>query len=76
MPRITKKGQITIPQDIREKFTLLPGTEVNIIVRDNQVLITKNRRENKFLKWLGQGKGLNKQNIDHMINQVRGRKDE
>lgn len=26
--RITSKGQVTIPQDIREKFGLLPNTEV------------------------------------------------
>jgi AbrB family looped-hinge helix DNA binding protein len=27
--RITSKGQVTIPQDIRERFGPLPGTEVN-----------------------------------------------
>lgn len=76
MPRITKKGQITIPQDIREKFTLQPGTEVDIVVKGNQVLIVKNRRENAFLKWLGRGKGHDKQNIDNMIDKIRGRTDE
>ena len=30
--RITTKGQVTIPQDIRERFGLLPHTEVEFVV--------------------------------------------
>jgi len=30
--RITSKGQVTIPQEIREKAGLLPGTEVEFEV--------------------------------------------
>ncbi|MGA1864335.1 MAG: AbrB/MazE/SpoVT family DNA-binding domain-containing protein, partial [bacterium] len=52
MPKITKKGQITIPQAIRDKFAMSPGTEVKVIARNNQVLIVKSRQENRFLKWL------------------------
>lgn len=56
MPKVTTKGQITIPQDIRNRFGFLPGIEVDIIDKDNKALIVKSTRENVFLKWLGRGK--------------------
>lgn len=39
--RITSKGQVTIPQEIREEFGLLPDTEVEFIVRRNAVHLVK-----------------------------------
>ena len=75
MPRITSKGQITIPQDIRNKFGFLPGMEVDIIVEGNKVLIVKSRRENRFMNWLGRGKRRSKIEIDQMVEEIRGRSD-
>lgn len=37
--RITSKGQVTIPVDIREKFGLLPYTEVEFVVDRGAVTI-------------------------------------
>jgi AbrB family looped-hinge helix DNA binding protein len=76
MPRITSKGQVTIPQDIRNKFGFLPGMEVDIIAEGNKALIVKSRRENRFTKWVGRGKRRSKKDIDQMIDKVRGRSDE
>jgi len=42
--RITSKGQVTIPQEIRERFGLLPDTEVEFVVRKNSVQIVKSAR--------------------------------
>jgi AbrB family looped-hinge helix DNA binding protein len=39
--RITSKGQVTIPQDIREQFGLLPDTEVDFVVKRNSVQLVK-----------------------------------
>lgn len=33
--RITSKGQVTIPKDLRERFRLLPHTEVEFIADAN-----------------------------------------
>ena len=33
--KITSKGQVTIPQAIREKYGLLPDTEVEFVETDN-----------------------------------------
>ena len=76
MPRITSKGQITIPQDIRNKFGFLPGMEVDVIVEGNKALIVKSRRENRIMNWLGCGKRRSKMEIDQMVEEIRGRSDE
>lgn len=39
--RITAKGQVTIPQDIREEAGLLPHTEVEFIVEEDGIRIVK-----------------------------------
>ncbi len=33
--RVTSKGQVTIPQEVREKLGLLPATEVEFVVEGN-----------------------------------------
>ena len=76
MPKITRKGQITIPRDIRNMFSMLPGTYVDIISEKNKVIIVKSRQENQFIKWLGKGKLKEKKNVDLTLNQLRGRIDE
>jgi AbrB family looped-hinge helix DNA binding protein len=75
MPRITSKGQITIPQEIRNQFSLLPGTEVDVIAEDNEVLIVKSRKRNPFLKWVGR-RSSTKGDIDTTVDRLRGRTDE
>ena len=76
MPKVTRKGQVTIPQDVRNRFALLPGTEVDIVTEGNKVLIVKTRRKNAFLEWLGKGKLRSKEDADIFISQLRGRTDE
>lgn len=43
--RITSKGQVTIPQQIREQCGLLPHTEVRFVVDDGRVWIEKQPQE-------------------------------
>ena len=37
--RITSKGQVTIPQAIRERYGLLPDTDVEFVVSGGRVTI-------------------------------------
>ncbi len=39
--RITSKGQVTIPQEIRDRFGFLPETEVEFRVDGNTVRLVK-----------------------------------
>ncbi len=42
--KVTTKGQVTIPADIRERLGLLPNTEVEFTLAGNGVVVTKARR--------------------------------
>jgi antitoxin PrlF len=39
--RITSKGQVTIPKPIRDEFGLLPGTEVEFVLKGDEVKVRK-----------------------------------
>lgn len=39
--RVTVKGQVTIPQEVREKLGIFPGTEVEFILENNSAKIQK-----------------------------------
>ena len=55
--RVTSKGQVTIPQHIREKLGIAPYSEVDFVEDDNGVYIVKKdipqRPENIFDKLKG-----------------------
>ena len=42
--RITSKGQVTIPAEIRERLGLLPNTEVRFEVEGNAVRIVREEK--------------------------------
>lgn len=39
--RITSKGQVTIPQDIRERHGFLPDSEIEFLETDDRVFIER-----------------------------------
>jgi antitoxin PrlF len=41
MGRITSKGQVTIPKEIRDEFGLLPGTEVEFFKDEGTIRVRK-----------------------------------
>jgi AbrB family looped-hinge helix DNA binding protein len=43
--RITSKGQVTIPQEIRERAGLLPNTEVEFVYDGKTVKIIRSDRQ-------------------------------
>ena len=55
--RVTTKGQVTIPQHIREKLGILPATEIEFVEEKDRVYIVKKEdpenRVNKFRKLRG-----------------------
>jgi antitoxin PrlF len=48
--RITSKGQVTIPQDVREQFGLLPDTEVDFVVKRNAIHLVKATQPKKMTR--------------------------
>ncbi len=43
--RVTTKGQVTIPQYIREKMMLSPSTEVDFVEENDRVYLVKKKGE-------------------------------
>jgi len=73
--RITSKGQVTIPQDIRERYGLLPHTEVEFVVAGESVVLRKADGENHRMRsWLDQARGSAdiKMSTDQIMALTRG----
>ena len=55
--RVTTKGQVTIPLNIREKLGITPSTEVDFIEEGDRVILMKRKNQNglvqKFKKLRG-----------------------
>jgi len=73
--RITSKGQVTIPVEIRERMGLLPDTEVEFkIVRDAVYLRKVGSRSKRSRELIARmrGKGNRKMTTDHILAMTRG----
>jgi AbrB family looped-hinge helix DNA binding protein len=55
--RVTTKGQVTIPQHIREKLGIFPATEIEFVEEKDRVYIKKkmdpDNQNNRFRKLRG-----------------------
>lgn len=76
--RITAKGQVTIPQDIRERAGLMPGTDVEFEIEGDAVRLVPSRararrktRGQMIVESL-QGQGDYKMTTDEIIDLMRG----
>jgi AbrB family looped-hinge helix DNA binding protein len=45
--RVTTKGQVTIPQHIREELGITPGTEVDFVEEGRRVYVVVKRKEER-----------------------------
>ena len=75
--RITSKGQITIPMDIREKLGLLPSTEVEFEIDRDAVRVkkaTKPRRLDRGRALIEhmRGRGTRRITTDEIMKLTRG----
>lgn len=57
--RISTKGQVTIPIDVRNKLGLLPDTKVTFVLQDGGVLIQKQTSSRKGTRLLERLSGKN-----------------
>ena len=76
--RITSKGQVTIPQDVRERAGLMPGTDVAFEIEGGVVRLVKapsgggrQTRGQKLVEGL-LGQGDFKMSTDEIVALMRG----
>jgi len=75
--KVTTKGQITIPQAVRNRYGLQPGTEVEVVARGEEVLIRPRKVERKgdaVTEWVARfaGSGSVKVTTDEIMRMTRG----
>lgn len=75
---LTSKGQVTIPQDIREKLGLVPGTRVVFDVVGDSVRIRKARTQDRGaglvarMREVGRRTGRPRLSTDEIMALTRG----
>ncbi|HEX7707583.1 MAG TPA: AbrB/MazE/SpoVT family DNA-binding domain-containing protein [Thermoanaerobaculia bacterium] len=73
--RITSKGQVTIPREVRERLGLLPETEVDFVIKGNAVQIVKAKgRSSRAANVVGRirGRATTKLSTDEIMKLTRG----
>jgi AbrB family looped-hinge helix DNA binding protein len=73
--RITTKGQVTIPMEIREKMGFLPDTEVEFVMNGKNVCLKKIERQSRRSRGLIarlRGKGTVRMTTDEIMTLTRG----
>ncbi len=75
--RLTIKGQVTIPIEIREKLGLLPNTEVEFAIDGDAVRITKAARQGPLTRGQAliaqmRGRGNGRLSTDQIMRLTRG----
>ncbi|MEE9218140.1 MAG: AbrB/MazE/SpoVT family DNA-binding domain-containing protein, partial [Acidobacteriota bacterium] len=43
--KVTERGQVTIPKELRERFGFLPDTEVEFQVRDGALQLVRSAKQ-------------------------------
>ncbi len=73
--KITVKGQVTIPQEIRERHGLLPGTEVEFVDDGEEVRLVKaegGQRRGRALVERLRGRADTRLSTDEIMALTRG----
>ncbi len=73
--RITSKGQVTIPLEIRQQLGLLPDTEVEFTVKGRSVILKKadkSTRRGRRLLTAMRGKASSRLSTDEILSLTRG----
>jgi AbrB family looped-hinge helix DNA binding protein len=73
--KITSKGQVTIPQNLRERFGLLPNTEVEFVatVDGKGLCLVKSSQSNRGRALVERlhGRGTGKRSTDELLKLMR-----
>jgi AbrB family looped-hinge helix DNA binding protein len=74
--RVTTKGQVTIPQEIREKLGITPAVEIDFVEEKERIYIVKRKDQAKKTHKFGKLRGIAtvKMTTDEIMSLTRGSK--
>ena len=70
--KITTKGQVTIPKEVRERLGLRPGDELEFVEEDGVFCLRKRIDPEVFKKYRGYLKEWAGQGSDDLVREMRG----
>jgi AbrB family looped-hinge helix DNA binding protein len=72
--QITSKGQVTIPQEIREQMGFLPHAEIDFILKNGRVYLQKAQKNSRGSQLINamRGKGDIKMSTEQIMALTRG----
>jgi len=70
--RITSKGQITIPREVRERLGLRTGDQVEFVEGPEGFIFHKCIDESAFDRWQGYLKAYAGRTSDELMEEMRG----
>lgn len=77
MPRVTSKGQVTIPQEVRISLKIEPGDEVEFTIEKGKAIIRKRVASRQaFRKYAGALSHLAGRDVNEIIQHLRGPADD
>jgi len=71
--RVTSKGQVTLPKEIREKLGIEAGAKIRFEEKDGEIFIKKEVKRSPFTKWMGYFKEKKGESPDEIVEELRGR---
>jgi AbrB family looped-hinge helix DNA binding protein len=70
---VTSKGQVTIPKELREKFGILPGAQVDFVAAEDGIRLRKVVDRTRRLSVLGcLEKELAGRSVTELLDELRG----
>ncbi len=73
MPRVTSKGQVTIPKEIRDELGLKAGSQVEFVRERGRVVLRRRVPVEALDKWAGRLRGkLIAPSVDETMELLRG----
>ena len=70
MPKVTTKGQVTIPKEIRKRLGIEPGDEIEFEETDEGYVLRKITDDNPFEKW--RGAADTDETVEERMKKLRG----
>ncbi len=71
--KVTSKGQVTIPKDVRDRHGIKPGDQLEFIEDRGGLRVKKRLAKSPFAEWRGYLKDLKGKDPDALIEEMRGR---